>query len=332
MRSRRKYLFAAVFAAAITAVAVGAQADQVGPINFESYTTGPIWGQQGWTGGLCGPYDIEVADNSLYPAAPASFGTKSYRISNQYADGCFVDSFSTSLADEAGESTAANGGFSGGTRQAQFVAQLTFASSTGALQPGLNIQISPDRGDGARMSYLRMRHTATNLEFEFFDVQGTDGTPAPCFQCANFVSTVFGGYNAAVPHTVQLVMRLFDGPSNDVVQVYIDGVLVHTGGSWEDYYTMDTESSPTPPRVSRTVDSLLIRATGGSVPSVAGQGFLIDNLSLSSGPISCVDDIAGGHETGIVSSPVHNTVEPLVGPLGPTVHGINCDVIVPLGL
>lgn len=331
MRARRA-LFVVSVVSVVTLMTVGALADSVGPINFEGYSLGDVWGQNGWTGGYCGPHDIQVVDNSLYPGAPASFGTKSLRISNSTVNGCFGDSFTTSLADEAGEATAENGGFSGGTRQPKFVGQLTFASTTGGLQPGASIQISPDRGDGARMSYLQMTHTATALDFTFIDVQGTDGTPPPCLGCANFVDTTFGGYNPSVPHTVRLVMLLNDGPSNDVVKVYIDGSLVHTGGSWEDYYTMDTESSPNPPRVSRTVDSLLIRAKGPAAPSVAGQGFLIDAISLLSGPATCNEDPSGSHEPGVVSAPVHNVVEPIVPPLTSTIHDINCDVVVPLGL
>ena len=37
-------------------------------------------------------------------------------------------------------------------------------------------------------------------------------------------------------------MDFVDGPSNDVVRVYIDGVLVHTGTSWENYYRYDPEA------------------------------------------------------------------------------------------
>ncbi|MEZ4519230.1 MAG: hypothetical protein R3C44_21215 [Chloroflexota bacterium] len=45
-------------------------------------------------------------------------------------------------------------------------------------------------------------------------------------------------------------MELVDGLANDVVNVYLDGVLVHTGTSWEDYFR-DCE-----PPSSRTADSL----------------------------------------------------------------------------
>jgi hypothetical protein len=39
------------------------------------------------------------------------------------------------------------------------------------------------------------------------------------------------------------------------------------------------------------------------------------------------------NENGQLSKPIHQQVEPAVGPLGPTVvHEVNCDVVVTLGL
>jgi hypothetical protein len=68
--------------------------------------------------------------------------------------------------------------------------------------------------------------------------------------------------------------------------VFVDGNLVHTGGSWEDYYKLDKESSPTPAdQVSRTVDSLLIRASGDPQPNTATKGFLFDDVSVTTGPV-----------------------------------------------
>lgn len=48
---------------------------------------------------------------------------------------------------------------------------------------------------------------------------------------------------------------------------------------------MDTESSPNPPRVSRTVDSLLIRASGSAQADTLGKGFLFDGISVTTGPV-----------------------------------------------
>ena len=72
-------------------------------------------------------------------------------------------------------------------------------------------------------------------------------------------------------------MDFVNGAANDVVRVYVDGTLVHTGTSWEDYFR-DCEGNET-----RTVDSLLFRSTGTAAPANAGKGFLIDNVSISTG-------------------------------------------------
>jgi hypothetical protein len=275
---------------AVFSFASAAGADTKGPIDFENYNPGPVIGQDSppWTGAPCAAIDSGVVLNATNPNAPSSFEKQSFRMSNAVVSGCFNDAFTPQTANEAGEATAQNTVQSGGTRQPYFESQFTFASFTGALQPGLNVQVSPDRGDGARMSFVRMKHTATNLELEFVDVQGVDppNTPTPCLGCANFVTTSLGTFDPKVPHTVRLTMQLVDGPSNDIVQVFVDGNLVHTGGSWEDYYKLDTESSPTPAdQVSRTVDSLLIRASGTAEPNTATKGFLFDDVSVTTGPV-----------------------------------------------
>jgi hypothetical protein len=287
MRASRA-AFAALTGAVMLALGIAAApalADSTS-IDFETYNPGALVGQQGWTGNDCGPaIDEAVVLNSGFPTAPASFATKSMRMSNATTSGCFRDAFSPPLTDEAGEPAALNGGLGGGTRQPMFVAQWTFASSTGAYQPGLDVQVSPDRGDGARMGYVGMRMEGGSLTIVFVDVQGVVGT-APCFQCANFVETDFPGYDPTKPHTIRLESRYLPGPSNDLVALFVDGHLLRVGGSWEDYYTMDTESSPTPAlQHPRTVNRLLIRAKSPAEPGTLGQGYLLDNVSYSSGPL-----------------------------------------------
>lgn len=247
-------------------------------INFESptYSLGNINGQDGWS--KTGPYDSEVVSNTY---GFSSFGSQSLRISNGVTSGSFGDqTFSKSLTDEAGETDALNNGYSGGTRQPYFEAQFDIASTSQAQQPGLVLSVSPDRGDGARMSYLRFEDQADGIHVFFDDV--TDPTHAVNGETFNEsdVATL-----TRTPHTIKLSMNFVDGPDNDVVKVYVDGNLVHTGTSWEDYYRYDTESNPTLANNSRTVDSLLFRAGGTQVSGNLGNGYLFDNVSLLSGPV-----------------------------------------------
>jgi len=253
-------------------VATVAQAETAATITFEAptYTTGTIHNQDGWsssgsTGAGSPGFDHQVAAQSLY----SSFGNQSLRISNAVTSGSFGDqTFSRSLVDEAGESSAENGGMSGGNRQPSFTAQWDFASATGAYQAGLVFSISPDRGDGARMSWVQLADTPDGLEAQFGDYQSGIG----------FVYTVVAsGLDRTVPHTIELSMDFVDGAANDVVTITVDGTSTHTGTSWEDYFR-DVEANQT-----RTVDSLLFRTAGPAVTANQGNGFLIDNLALESG-------------------------------------------------
>jgi hypothetical protein len=282
-------LFSLNFIMGLLFMVTAAMADNVA-LDFEAYTDGSVNGQDGWSslgsaGSGCAVYDHAVTAKTY---GYSSFGTKSLRLSNAVTSGCFSDqTFSKSLVDEAGESTAGNGGLSGGTRQPYFEAQWDFASTVpGAEQPGLSVVASPDRGDGARMSWVQMKDTPGGLEVNFYDYQES-AMPAVCDAGGNdFVfSPVASGLDRAIPHTIKLQMYLVDGPANDVVKIFVDGVLKHTGTSWEDYFR-NCESNPT-----RTVDSILFRTGGAAAPATAGNGFLIDNINLVSGRVTqCTTD------------------------------------------
>jgi hypothetical protein len=286
-------------------------------INFEppTYSPGSIDGHNGW-GGQDGPgntrgpinplIDQEVVTNGL--GAPESFGTQSWRISNYYTSGTFGDMpFSPNLVNEAGETHAFNSfagvQYSGGIRQNHFDMQVSFTSAdpTGLVESDSYVSISPDRGDGARMSYIRLEDHPSGLSVFFDDYQdlspfGSYGSPltaAPgCGPEDNFVETVVGsGLARNKAHSVRLSIDFKDGPRNDVVKVYVDGDLKHTGTTWEDYYRWCGESNGgfvtgNPNREqSRTVDQVLFRvggAQGVTHLQNRGKGFLIDNLFYSS--------------------------------------------------
>jgi hypothetical protein len=253
-----------------------AHAESLGPITFEpeTYIVGNIDGQDSWI--KTGPYDAAVTATGI----PAGFGTQSLRISDAVTSGSFGDqTFTKPLTDSAGETIATAGTFSVGTKQPHFEMQFDIASTMPTVQTGMHVSVSPDRGDGSRMSYLRFDDMADGIHVFFDDV--TD--PGPLGTVATFNETDIGTISRS-PHTIKLTMDTVDGPANDVVKVYIDGVLAHTGTSWEDYYRYDPEASAEQsPRIVKTV---LFRESGTANADDAGKGFLFDNLSLSSGPIT----------------------------------------------
>ena len=244
------------------------------------YVPGTIHGQDDWLS--FGPYDHKVTGNTY---GYTSFELQSLRISNAVTSGSFGDhTFSKRTPNYAGEITSdcATWCLPGGTRQSHFEAEWDFASTVpGAEQPGLSVVASPDRGDGSRMSWVQMTDTPTGLDINFFDVQGTSDP-------ANFVgpTNIATGLSRTGPHTIKITMDLLEGPSNDIVKVYVDGTLRHTGTSWENYFRFDSEAQAghagNPPIVNR----ILFRTGGAAAPATSGNGFVIDNLSLGTSNVA----------------------------------------------
>jgi hypothetical protein len=287
-------------------------------INFETsqgYHTGTIQDQpgitpppSGWGGsfppGVINPaIDQEVV--AYWPGRPPSFGFQSWRLSNAYTSGSFGDMpFSPSLTNEAGETMAQNSIYSDGVRQNHFEVQWSFTSAdpTGP-ETDSYFSTSPDRGDGARMSYIRLEDHPSGIEVWFDDYQdhaprghyGNPLTAAPgCGPEDEFTDIKVATVSRNRAHTVKLAMDFVDGPHNDIVKVYVDGSLRHIGTSWEDYFRWCTESGggtgTTVADQSRTVDSMIFRVGGGqgeTHPLNRFKGFLIDNLSYLSSQGKC---------------------------------------------
>jgi hypothetical protein len=265
--SRRWGVVVAVLAVSAMLVA-SAGADSIGPTTFESptFTPGDINGQDGWT--KTGPYDAAVATVSSFPDALGyGFGAQALRISNAVVSGSFGDqTFSSGLANPAGEAPA----------QTHFEASFKIGTTQAAPQSGLSIAVSPDNGSGARMSYLRFDDQADGVHVFFDDV--TD--PGPLGTVATFNETDVATIDRAHSHVIKFSIDFKPGPANDVVMIYIDGVLKATGTTWEDYYRYDPEQAGGG-NVLSPVSKLLFRAKGTASDSL-GKGFLIDDVTLAS--------------------------------------------------
>jgi hypothetical protein len=230
-------------------------------VGFEApyYSVGDINGQQGWS--KTGSYDAQVSSNASYD------GSQSLRISNGITSGSFGDqTFTPQLTVPAGESTVPGA-------VDTFLSSWYFKSVTGSLQDGLGITVSADNGQGARMTWVRMADDATNgMNLQFYD---TDST-------GNFIFQQLAiNLDRSVWHRVDMNVTFVDGPHNDVVQVFLDGQLVVTGTTWEDFERFGPTSDGGGGGLS-PVNSLLFRAGGTAAPDTLGNGFYIDDVTLTS--------------------------------------------------
>src|SRR3989338_3768133 len=255
--------------------AMSALADSAVAVDFEDppYTLGTIDGQDGWI--KTGTYDHEVSSGFGVPG----FGTQSLRVSNAITSGAFDQTFAKPLADAAGEADSTDGAFSRGTLQNRFEAEFDIRAMQLSQQAGLQVDVSPDRGDGSRMSFLRFNDLADGIHVIFFDVTN----PGPVGTVSSFDSTDIATLSRAITYKIKFEMDFIDGPANDIVKIYIDDVLVHEGTSWEDYYRYDPEAiAEQSPRIVKT---LLFHTRNTAAPDTMGLGYLFDNLSLSSSTI-----------------------------------------------
>jgi parallel beta-helix repeat protein len=298
---------AALTAVTVTALlgAAGAGIVQASPTSsggFEGYDIANINGQQGWT--KTGGYDAAIVDPGTFGVT--DMGTRALRLSDAVTSGSFGDqTFSAPLTEEAGETSAVSDGLSTAPRQRVFTATFSLRTTQATQQPGLHASISPDRGDGARMSYLRLEDQADGVHVFFQDYSHALGM---------FRETDVATLSRTVKHTLGLTMVFADGAANDVVRVSVDGAFKHTGGSWEDYFR-DVEGNPT-----RTVDSLLFREAGAAASANLGKGFLVDDVELSSGPSepACAFTTSGSTMTLVADCTTDHTI---TVPQGVTLEG-----------
>jgi hypothetical protein len=288
---KRRLLFAALaaIAASFVVLVAAAGADTVGPITFEmsqGYMPGDINDQPTTNNLPNGKWqksnpliDAKVASVSAYPdAAGYGFVGQALRISDAVTSDSFGDqTFSPGLADEAGEKTADNAGLSGGLRQPNFTASFMIGTTQLTQQPGLHLSVSPDRGDGARMSYLRFEDQPDGVHVFFDDAVN----PGPVGHATNFRESDIATLDRAHSHVITFQIAFKDGPHNDQVHIFIDGKKKKDGTTWEDYYRYDPEQTPTGNKVP-TVDKLLFRESGTATTGDLDNGFLIDRVLLTS--------------------------------------------------
>ena len=242
--------------------------------DFEGFTTGvSIDGQDGW--GVAGPptFDESVEDDS---------GNTVWRVSNAVTSGAFGNQpfaprpagivADTTVDPVNGDPDSFAGESSTGASSNRFFAQFDFASATGAAQPGLSITVSPDNGSGARHGFFDLQDTGSGLEIVTFDLDSSGDFIGPI--------TIADGLSYTDFHTIGIEIIFNDGPNDDVVNYFLDGELIHTGPSWEQFYT-NFQDAQHPLGVP--VQSLLFRVSGTAEGSVDDDGFFIDNLSYEIG-------------------------------------------------
>jgi hypothetical protein len=199
---------------------------------------------------MTGPYDAQVLGNNFL------------QISDDVTSGSFGDwLFSPKVADA----------------QRKFEAAFDITTAPGARDTDNagqwnHISVSPDDGNGGRMSYLRFENHPDGVHVFFEDV--TD--PGPVGTVADFNETDIATLAPGVKHVVQFDLDL----AANQVKIAIDGKLDATGTTWKNYYRFDPEQAPA--NQVPVTNSLIFQARGTGDAADQGKGFLIDSVRLAS--------------------------------------------------
>lgn len=207
-------------------------------------------------------YDWALASATDFPTSGLSDGPV-LRFSNSVTDtGVYsnINQLTSPQIANAGETST-------GAAYNTFETTFTVASATGAIQPGLNVEVDIDGRSGTTSGGNRaggsvgLHHTEDGLEV-ILRWPGPDADLS-IDNWLNQHTTV----SATAPHEITIRTLFVDG-GDDIVRVYVDGELALTGSSWEDYHDSLAESGSD----KKVVNSILFR-TSTSGPTPTGVGY-----------------------------------------------------------
>jgi hypothetical protein len=264
---------------------------------------GTVDGQNGWstrdaflTSTTVGKWDQQVMNVN-----DANGNRNVFRMSNAITSGTYTSQvFSARSGQVAGETNAAlwnNRGTNGsaplspiqaGSYAASdtFYSKVAFRSATGAAQSGLALTLSASAKQSAvRMSWLQLQDTGSGFNVNFWDT-GANGAFAPT------ATTIASGLSYTALHTLEMGITFVDGVStvggqvfgNDVMKIWLNGSLIHTGTTWESYYYSNVSernavASGPGPRL-QAVDSMLFRVSGTAATGTSGNGFYFEDFAI----------------------------------------------------
>ena len=166
------------------------------------------------------------------------------------------------------------------------------------------MSVSPDDGNGSRMSYLRFDDQFDGVHVFFVDVTN----PGPLGAATNFNDTDIATLSRTSAHTIRFSIDFFAGPANDVVKIYVDGgrrPRYDLGGLLPLRPGAARERQP-----GQAVSKLLFREGGAANPGNLGNGFLVDDLTLASSATTsaCAFSISGTTMTLLADCETDHTI------------------------
>ena len=243
----------------------------------DSYVTGTIRNQNQWAVDQSAGFDEAIVHN----ASVACRGTGVWKINSSVTSGAFSNQpASPDFTKQNGESSVRS---SGGT-DSMSVSFYIRSISTVADGSSFTVNLSPTAMD--RATYVR-----------FDNRKDSDGGLKIIVIDGNFANQYDIKQNLVRGqwYRVEIVFNAVDGVSNDVMKTYVNGVLVGTSTSLEDYYHSVPQAVPS---FSRVMFRIAIAAASLDASFTSPQGFYIDDFTQKSFNASAPSTIVESYSTG----------------------------------
>ena len=278
--------------------------------DFEDFVAGPITdGENGWT--VAGNKDQEVIVD------PDDIFNHVFRMSSDPSSEDFGGPYGPNLAVTAGESTTTAGADG---------MQLTFTVK--AVQPGDNSRLEVDFGNeehSDRVNFMVIENTSSGIRIATSEPQTngnwtSDKTPND-FTAFTGNRTIVDGLENNVEHEITLILKYVDGSNNDVIDIYVDGVLEGKSTTFENYHQYHLDGAHDAAQHSAAQEThqastIFFRGGSGGAdtdgPGGKNQGFLFDDITYSS--FNAADANATGNELDNVI--VGNSADNIITGLG----------------
>jgi len=176
-----------------------------------------------------------------------------------------------------------------------FEYSFSVGSATGAYQPGLNIGLVAGNSDGGWGRYggnLYLIHDANQLKLAGFWLDAALNSGVTETKDFTWTEAVYATLDPTANYDVRVVTHFVDGPSNDVIDVFVDDALVGSGTTFEGFAeTTNRPAAHNPASVdrlnfssganNRSSAGIPLISSGTKVPALVGGGFLFSDVSYS---------------------------------------------------
>ncbi|MDB5432933.1 MAG: type secretion C-terminal target domain, partial [Caulobacter sp.] len=260
---------------------------------FQNFGLGAITsGENGWT--VAGSHDQEVVDLG---------GEHGHvlRMSSDPSNNDFSGPVSVALTPHTGEP---------GTSAAYSTATMSFDLKPVAGADGSRLEV--DLGNTQhtdRNNFMVIENIGGGIRFAVANPDTTGDFPDAGGAFPTDWHTLATGIDASVWHHVEIKVDYIDGPDNDVIEIFVDGVSIGTTTTFENYH----DGSPNGVGLDHDVaaesyqtDAIFFRGADNGQPQDGpngqNQGFYFDNLSGSelTGTGNALDNVITGNASNNV--------------------------------